>query len=357
MRTALTLPLLLIEACSLRVEHTPVWFASNLTTKDDVWRDGSSSITARDGQTLWEMWDGRLAYMDYDEGESLLERLPAVKRWAVCATGQLSRLEIPSKVANLLRELEGPGVSVDLFLVLEMRANYFVNGETNLGSKACSRDSFTIEDLKKELYPWYRAGLFVQHEDFSGQLHMKNWPQYGKDKKWLNRTSRLANHFSQWTHIAACEGLIEENEDPAQPYTDILRVRENSIVTKPFRGFGTERDAIVVKKTESWHGINDKAMYTPRAFLSPAFTNALQLAQQINAGHNLALIKAKTIRNPEQLLAKALKDIPLIRVGPEAFVTVDGRCYGEDRSFCLVDSWKDHHPTGDLWSPPCRARH
>lgn len=81
---------------------------------------------------------------------------------AVCITGQLSRLEIASKVHNVLRPLSTRS-SVDAFLALERGSAAFVNPQTRGNrSQGCVSEP-PLAGIEAALAPFHRASRIVKH--------------------------------------------------------------------------------------------------------------------------------------------------------------------------------------------------
>mmetsp|Transcript_15628 Transcript_15628/g.36585 ORF Transcript_15628/g.36585 Transcript_15628/m.36585 type:complete len:331 (-) Transcript_15628:92-1084(-) len=255
---------------------------------------------------------------------------------AVCIIGQMSRMELESKVRNLIQPAaESFGVGV--FAVVEVNSSYFQNGKATSG-QGCFEE-LTVQDFQTHLTPFYRRGLFAGHS-IEKVSHPERWPRYAH---------KLATDMHQFRHFLECADLIENDETHRHgKYSYVMRIRDNAIVVKPFHL--QEWNSATFKSCASWWGLNDKLMISPRSWGIQAlrapfeYFLAVDRVKKVNAG-----IKPANIVNSESVLLASMifNGIPIAQLGADYLPISDGRCSrvrdGVKR-WCLVPSFKDCHP-------------
>ena len=271
-------------------------------------------------------------------------------RVAVCIAGQLSRLEIHSKVENVLKPTEATSpAALDVFLALEVGKTLYSN--LDFGAilaqqhASCGASALTTESATAQLSPWLAAARFSNHT--TRAIDLSQWRRYRKDRPTVERTTRLQHHLSQFAHMRTCAQLIEAQEvKHSWHYDVVLKMRDNTIAVSPF--VVTNRHAAGRTRTKrcvEWGGYNDKAMIVPRRYMDGALRAPSEdffLARDIGRG----------IPNSERLLRAVLdrNGVLVSRVEPEDLPLVDGRC--SPFGWCLVEQGKDCRP--QRWSYPCK---
>jgi len=286
---------------------------------------------------------------------------------AVCIMGQLSRLEVRSKIANLLQPEALRRTTVDVFMVLETDADFYVNqGTIQSSGDVCHTDFKSVTDVEDAFSPFYKTGLYVNPGKF--EVNMSNWKDYGQDKSHYDDKirKRMVSHFSQWNHLSQCAQLIKEQElIRGCQYEGAVKMRDNTIVAMPMPPIEIGAE-VMVKECSSWGGINDKTFITPRAFLEACFEGPLRMAVRVNKGletdlklqHPHGMVWPNSIVNPEEFLQFTFERNGVQWKPRDGTNTmVDGRCLGADglahRAWCLVEDWKDCHPKGESSYATC----
>eukprot|EP00747_Dinoflagellata_sp_TGD_P090268 gnl/TRDRNA2_/TRDRNA2_164636_c0_seq1.p1 gnl/TRDRNA2_/TRDRNA2_164636_c0~~gnl/TRDRNA2_/TRDRNA2_164636_c0_seq1.p1 ORF type:complete len:384 (-),score=78.82 gnl/TRDRNA2_/TRDRNA2_164636_c0_seq1:125-1276(-) len=278
---------------------------------------------------------------------------------AVCITGQLSRLETRSKMENFLAEeakKRGDG-NVDVFLVLETNADFFVNKKTIAGRWTfCHEDFRNVSAVEDVLAPFYKSGYYHTHTDW--KTNLRNWKSYGMDKPNLPKHMRLESHISQWKHWSQCSELIKQWENKTKcEYETVVRMRDNGVVTTPMTL--PEHNKVLVKDCAGWEGgWNDKFSAAPRSLMENAFEGPYELAAKVNKGEKMAVDYIADVSNPELFMRRAYEALGMdaqLDKGHHISV-VDGRCWDVKRDdakfrnervlreFCLVPKEKDCRP-------------
>ena len=261
-------------------------------------------------------------------------------RIAVCVTGQIGRLELGSKAQNLLKSLDRQADFVDLYVSLEEGAVHYNN--VPKFKSVCGTD---IETMRDAFRPWLRMTR-EQSDDDSFPINT-NLPIY--QQKWWNFTRdiidhRTKNNIRQFRHSRWCAQAMQEREIRLGfHYHGFVRIRDNSIVLKPFR-FPTALlrstlPMVAVRKCMSWGGYNDKTIIGNRLAFDAALRGSSEgyyLSPMVQRNHSL--------RNPEQLTKAVLDEAGVQAIlDNEMLPFVDSRCGGRGGTPCLSQQWKDCH--------------
>ena len=272
-------------------------------------------------------------------------------RIAVCVGGQLSRLEIDSKVENVLKPTAATQPdALDLFLALEVGGHLFSNLDfgailAQQGS-SCGKE-ISPDEVRQRFAPFVAGASFSNHTTRS--IDLADWKRYRKDRPAAERMTRLQHHLSQFAHMRTCAQMIEQREIATHSHYDvILKLRDNTVAVAPFvisphHATGGAR----TKKCVEWGGYNDKAMVLPRRFADSALRGPSE---------DFFLIKdlGRGITNSERLLRAVLdrRGVRVQRVSAEDLPLVDGRC--TPQGWCLVEEGKDCRPATWPWpARPC----
>ena len=285
------------------------------------------------------------------------------KRLAVCVVGQRCRLELDSKIENVLQptwKALAPRSTLRVFLALETGACVHSNLDcgailSHSENDAC-RTELTSDEIRERLHPWFGAARYVNHT--TRDISLKAWPFYRQDRKTSEeRLTRLQHHLSQFAHMRTCAQLIEESEvAQGRHYDMILKLRDNTIAVSSF-ALGARVPTWPQTKDcgkFNWRGYQDKVMLVPRQHMDAAMrAPAEEFFLQVGLGRTRGPWGAG-IRNSEQLL-KAVLDKRGVRVeqlDAHQMPLIDGRCSGRGgeaigqrrKSYCLVEENKDCRP-------------
>eukprot|EP00747_Dinoflagellata_sp_TGD_P148669 gnl/TRDRNA2_/TRDRNA2_176941_c0_seq33.p1 gnl/TRDRNA2_/TRDRNA2_176941_c0~~gnl/TRDRNA2_/TRDRNA2_176941_c0_seq33.p1 ORF type:complete len:404 (+),score=49.91 gnl/TRDRNA2_/TRDRNA2_176941_c0_seq33:84-1295(+) len=300
-----------------------------------------------------------------------------VTRLAVCVTGQLSRLETESKLKNFLMQESQTVADVDLFVVMEVNSSIFVNKNDDptenvkahrgdkLAAASCHRDFRNANQVEERFAPFYRSGLYLGHVDWKN-VNWDNWGPYlsGHNEKrhaW-NKEARMQSHLNQWFKWSECSDLIQkaEQEDVSRggkPYDLVVRIRDNGIVVMPWSVTAPgskwlELQSVAVKGCSNHGGVHDKFMVAPRSLAIEALTSPFTYSMKVNSGDQTAVEYFRGVGNPEQFVKWSWKGVNVKfhgEKGNDMPPVIDGRCvaanFGSSRTFCIVHTYKDCHPT------------
>ena len=273
-------------------------------------------------------------------------------RVAVAVSGQLSRLEVTSKIEMVLKPTAAayPDGIVHVFLALEVGKTLYSN--LDFGAilaqqhDLCGANALTPQSAKAAFGQWLGGAHFSNHS--TRHVELQNWRRYRKDRPTVERMTRLQHHLSQFVHMRTCAQLIAAREVAmGRMYDVILKMRDNTIAISPFvvtKALHADGKA-KSKKCVEWGGYNDKAMTIPRKYMDGALRAPSEDFFIVN---NIG----KGIPNSERLLRAVLdrNGVKVERVTAADLPLVDGRC--SPFGWCLVEEGKDCRPTKWTWADP-----
>lgn len=149
-------------------------------------------------------------------------------RVAVCVLGQLSRMEITSKLENLVKPNLAEGTRLDMFLLLQP-------GEARYTNKALPECTIAPPSLEAAAAPFANLThtVTVTQEYMHYALQPGKWPDYAEVG--LRRERRLTNHINQYLSWKRCARLAAKAElETGDRYDAVLRLRDNALVLRPF---------------------------------------------------------------------------------------------------------------------------
>ena len=289
---------------------------------------------------------------------------------AVCVTGQLARLELRSKVQNLLA-VHGPE-RVGLFVVLEKGDAVYVNANTHQVEGGCDFEP-TPDEVQKAVQPYLREALFPKHKIYP--INMSEWPQYRRDlnghglRSEHEKLSHLQSHHAQFEHGQECARMmLAEEERTGKRYEAMVRVRDNGVIPAQFSPLdivanaGVEDREVFVKECMGWGGVNDKVLIVPRDMVEPAFMHHFDMMSSIwddpptASTHHAATMRgiASHVSCSEKLLGAFLENANLtVRRLSDYIPVIDGRCFNATKPR-HVGTTPD--PGGKQWcaEPTCK---
>ena len=298
---------------------------------------------------------------------------------AVCVTGQLGRMELRSKVANLLDVL-GPS-AVDLFLSVERGQVTYVNPGSKPKDGGCD-DDLLPDDVIAAFGPYLRGYAFPDHTTFP--IDVTAYPGYRPEVCLERRAHHLMSHHAQHRHDKRCYWLmVKEEARRGGRYDAVLRLRDNSVITSPFDPLKlintSSTTEVAVKACMSWDGVNDKLIVVPRALAKPVFALPIDYMMSISKSppdrarkHAPTMLQiAKQVQNSETLLQALLDEfgVHALRYSSDMPV-MDARCQSQTtppdatpdfwqgksdlggKLWCSVPECKDCEASKEPWSLP-----
>jgi len=298
---------------------------------------------------------------------------------AVCVVGQLSRLEIESKVQNIIKPLADL-TSVDVFLAFEIGDGGVFNNPQTVSDSGDGCDSSQMDEngVRAAFAPYFKDGVFGPH--VTEDVNLERWPklyasikhpsknQTGQESD-DTRRDHISNVFGQMRHLRDCADLIKKNEVlRGMQYDIVVKVRENTIALRPVVPEKLMAiTEVTLKHCQWWGGVNDKVMALPRMYLEKTLGAVYPSMLHVNndeedkTTQDTVLFKIQNkAENTEQVLMWTLigNEVPYRESafelgdtdGDDYLPFVDGRCYpseepgGEDR-WCIVSHCKDCWPS------------
>ena len=316
---------------------------------------------------------------------------------AVCVVGQLARLELRSKLVNLL-ELHGPE-RAGLFLSLERGGAEYVNPKTRPDSSSNCDSEFDNATLLEAVGPYLRDHEFPEHETYPTNLAA--WPKYRKDVVCdSRRRHHLQSHHAQHAHDRRCYSMmLKEEARTGKQYEALVRLRDNGVVASPMEPLKLvaraasnelayspqdkvaaehghhhgEALAVFIKPCFSWGlpdipGVNDKLIVVPRPLVKAAIglsfdtMSSIWTAPPPNMTTHFSKMRliASQVTNAETLLSALLRlHNVTVRRPAEGLPVIDSRCFNSTtkgeadlngKRWCAVPSCKDCSPGN--WNLP-----
>lgn len=287
---------------------------------------------------------------------------------AVCIAGQLSRLELESKVANIIAPLAARA-KVGVFVSLETGDHAVYDNIITHLDTACAEVP-TEETMRQKLGAHYVSGRFSPHT--IEEVRLDRFPRLYSDpdgkiahKTNISRKQHISNVMGQLRHLKDCSELILAHEKAnGGLYTAVLKVRDNTLAVRqvsPEKFLGIKK--VHTKSCSDWGGINDKTMVLHRRWLEKtlgAYYDTMTSVMRMSVAPSDYFLKEVTrAANTEQLQERILRymGVPLTRdtygVGRDSedvLPFVDGRCITSDAGtehWCTVGQDKDCWPEQD----------
>jgi hypothetical protein len=281
------------------------------------------------------------------------------RRGFICLTGQLARVEVESKIENIVKPMKNSGFgAVDLVFVVDSQLNHRTNAKRKKGnSKGLRSVEFfknsttlldAVERSSKALLDTVR---YVEADHLAevdvSMRYVRDLDSNYQESDMAFAKQRAQNHARQYKQYQGCLDAIKENTVSAGAYDIIVRVRDDLYVAKPINIAEVMEtivpNSIITSKCDQNLGINDKG-----ALVHPSAAERYFMLPLKNL-NNDAFLRSNKIINPEQFLKRSYTDSGLkIRVAdvdtlfwlPEAIDSSDSvcvyscefSCYGAQRN-------------------------
>lgn len=254
-------------------------------------------------------------------------------RIGVCVIGQMSRLELSSKLRHALEPLS-LHYTVDVVMPLSARKRtHFVNKQTDVGG----RKDWTEGLVKSRI----RAALRVRNGTTNGAVILDSSPQDAspllhfsyvvsgdKYDKLADKEERVRSHVRQWGALWRCyKHFVRLEKAGGAPYSGFIKLRDDSLFLKPlvsmrkpafFKGFA------IFKNCNAFDGLNDKV-----AVLDASFAYAFFAAPLLDWYFNFTAVQhaGPKLKNPESYLLAVMKGhrVRLRRVSADVLPIVTSR--------------------------------
>lgn len=216
-------------------------------------------------------------------------------RVAVFITGQVLRLELGSKIENLVKVNLHKGLYIDLFILLDnqLEEHKAVKRGTRYNSENCIYRNLTA-DRMEQLISSQISIQYMNKTDprFSCRVRLEppkrsNFPLTGlnpvcgfqssncteKDRQTEYATSRFQNHMRWQAGLRECVKWMQAVEYDGRHFYDfVMRLREDTLVFAPFIMYVSGYiNSIAVSASNGWYGLNDHDIMIDRKFADLLF--------------------------------------------------------------------------------------
>jgi hypothetical protein len=266
-----------------------------------------------------------------------LARLAHTKpRLGVCVIGQISRLELASKLRHFLEPL-GAIYKLDVVLALgAQRKAHFVNKHTDVGG----RKDWSEDEIRHRITSALRARngnssssagsvvIDTTEQEATPLLHYSYVMAGDKYDQLAQKEERVRSHVRQWRALWLCYGHFVRLEIAnGEPYAGLVKLREDSLLLKPIAALRKPhffRGVAVFKNCNAFEGLNDKV-----AVMDASYGYAFFAAPLLDWYFNFSKLEhsAVHLKNPESYLLAVMKAhrVKLRRVEADVLPAVTSR--------------------------------
>lgn len=234
---------------------------------------------------------------------------------AICLTGQLIRLELGSKIENLITTNLERGLHISLFVLLD---NDISHGKFTKSERSSSR--FAIEDnpyinitsdglsdsIRKQVPPMYESvDRFRVYTRLEAPQRMEHVLTSDKSPvhDFEGSTRRFQHHMRWQGGLRECVKWMQATEVENRKHFDfVMRLREDTYVISKFymfiRGY---RNRIITLKEDNFGGLNDHDIIIDRKYADTMFRGLVEdyyFQEARNSSHGVQW------GNPESLLKR-----------------------------------------------------
>jgi hypothetical protein len=189
-----------------------------------------------------------------------------MKYGAVCVVGQTSRLEIDSKLKNIVQPNLNLGISMYLLMVLSTGTHRYVNANSKRlsESKFASYNAFNISTYVKNRLPNANVDtqIFNTHAMKGDEIWVKKY-----DKKFFGlpfNHRRQHMHLQQWNMIRQCAFSMDRIEQQKSiTFGSMLKIRDDTISLTPWH-ISLNIDGIETVNMLEWGGYMDATFLISR---------------------------------------------------------------------------------------------
>ena len=210
-------------------------------------------------------------------------------RFALCLTGQLSRLELATKISRILEPNLARGVDVDLFLFLERprpgRPPRQSRPKLQLGTELYTRfgadelQQFVTENTRSAGAGRFRceARLHSSPEPYRYSKYGDKEPLFPLDDD-LTADERFQLNFAMLAQLRSCMQMVGAAEVRDRAHYDfVVRLRDDSVVFDDWllraEVFG---ESITDVQEASWGAINDHTFVVSRQYADAMFRGPVE---------------------------------------------------------------------------------
>lgn len=275
-------------------------------------------------------------------------------RMGICVTGQMGRLELTSKLENLVAvNLEKYSIDLVLVLAPPQQRIHFANPTSDPGGRRRWSAAAIAEDVMRRFRERSDVQVFIDDAQQAETpyvnveyLKVSNKPTLGG--------ARVQSHVRQWLALVCCWEHFSRLEQNGPAYDVFLKIRDDSFVLRwwPIKQ-ADYRSRVVISACLGFGGYNDKvaiidAIYAETYFTRPAF----------DYYYDYASLKLYT-GNPESLLRAVLDkyrvNVDLVHIDRIPVFTNRLETFG-DTSVCLVFDTYKLGASPSCWPKSCMLR-
>ena len=261
----------------------------------------------------------------------------AARSCAVCVVGQLSRLELESKVRHLVKPNLRAGHTIALLLVLSQGTAQYVNSRTRRSKKQMEQIAlvdgpFSLADERQlEASVWSQLGSSYSKAftstprssvpRFSVRISFEVNHRYPVDLAWAQRLDKAKRgiesnlrrqqlHLLQWSHLRTCMFLVDAEEEGKERFGLVLKLREDTVALQPW----------LIPSGWAQHGLTSLRCLTHGGIMDGTFAVGRRWAWAIMEGlaadwyiYHYAVKNKSIPKNPETWLKRVaqMRHVPM----------------------------------------------
>ena len=288
--------------------------------------------------TIYDRWNMRI----FGSGLCVLLLLGIAKankpRLGLCVTGQLSRLELWSKIFNVIVP-NAPSYAIDVLFVLDAEQHSAVNSEAALnGMPVALLDKATIQSHMTRYCPECHVMFDFAPQPKSPPAMEPYVHDMGKYKPYeidSRRKRAILNARNMHTWTRCYQNFYDRSLQTGLQYDLYMRVRDDSFAFWPFHiSLPMWNNTISILRSCGWGGVNDKQAILDKRFAYLYFVKPLQnfyMSYEELTSH-------LPITNPEKILRGSLDhDNVKVRLVPNEEMPFGVVRYRLDGSICVAD--------------------
>jgi len=239
----------------------------------------------------------RKVFSNSSDDEVLLVQQPPMQsninpRIAICLTGQLIRLELGSKLDNLIRPNLDKGLGIDLYVLLDNEL------EKAKGVKDEMRELLSLntvykyyrfrqKDLEREIeeYVLYRSVIKSEASQPPFRVFVRleppmksNFANLEHQKNDMHQKNRFQAHMMWFNGLRNCMMWLNSKEIIEDFHYDfVMRLRDDTYVLKPFKiDTARYKDHVVSTLFGGWGYINDHNIFADRKYADLMFRDFVE---------------------------------------------------------------------------------
>eukprot|EP00930_Biecheleria_cincta_P092382 TRINITY_DN8226_c0_g1_i1.p1 TRINITY_DN8226_c0_g1~~TRINITY_DN8226_c0_g1_i1.p1 ORF type:complete len:638 (+),score=99.13 TRINITY_DN8226_c0_g1_i1:115-2028(+) len=283
--------------------------------------DGAMVDSARIAQFLGRTLEWPIPFPRIGEsqefGAAPGESTTLPKKLAVCITGQLGRLELDSKIRNIIRPAMKAGMEVRVALVMDPRAEtVYVHRPlgtlfTQILETGANQSYKVVDGPFKNLWDAANAmphGVSVIFDPFAPEGFQVDdrylpYQMYDKHNNYTEAyaRTRVKSHTRQWQALDRCWDQLGQFGFEDMDY--LLRIRDDDYILNSFVPSGPAKRGLRVPPCMTCHGMNDRLAMAVGSDAARLYLSSPLDKMRYHFGDVLATHRARTDEtlNPESV--------------------------------------------------------